>query len=242
MCSAGIVLTEALTPSQVKYRSSDFGWVGTIATMTDILAVFKSTGVATINDAKKVQVLLGSIGKGSTLSIQPKLVNALLGTQFKIIGGYAGGNEVNIAMERGEVSGRTNQWESWKSQRPEWVRDGSLSYLLQFGPKLSDFPDVPSLRELVVKPEDLLLVDLLEVLQYVGRSVFTTPGVPADRLAVLRRAFDETMKDPEFIARLKEAQLELLPRRGEETQSYITKAMSNAPEAARKINQIADAN
>src|SRR5262249_19785822 len=159
--------------------------------------------------------------------MQPKLVNALLGTKFKIIGGYAGGNEVNIAMDRGEVYGRTNQWDSWNAQRPDWIHDGRLSYLLQFGPRIADLPDVPSFPELVSKPDDKALVDLLEVQQYVGRSVYTTPGVPADRLAVLRRAFDETLKDPDFLARMHSAKLDLLSRPGEETQAYVAKVMSN---------------
>jgi tripartite-type tricarboxylate transporter receptor subunit TctC len=242
MCSAGIVLTEALTPTQVRYRSSEFGWVGTVTTMTDVLAVFKSTGIATLEEAKRIPVLLGANGKGSALSMQPKLANALLGTKFKIIGGYAGGNEVNIAMERGEVSGRTNQWDSWNSQRPDWVGEDRLAYLLQFGPKLPELPSVPSFRELVTSPDDQALVDLLEVLQYVGRSVFTTPGVPADRLAILRRSFDETLKDPRFIARMQEAKLDLLSRPGEATQSYITGIMNGASNAAQTFDQIIGAN
>lgn len=238
MCSAGFVLTAALTPEQVRFRPAELDWIGTVTTMTDILAVFKSTGVATLEDARKIEVPLGANGKGSALSMQPKLVNALLGTRFKIIGGYAGGNEVNIAMERGEVSGRTNQWDSWNAQRPDWIREHKLSYLLQFGPKLTDLASVPSFPELVSKPEDKALVDLLEVQQYIGRSVYTTPGVPADRLAVLRRSFDDTLKDPDFLARMQSAKLDLLSRPGEETQAYVAKVMSNLSDSARRFDRI----
>ena len=238
MCSAGFVLTGALTPERVRFRPAELDWVGTVTTMTDILAVFKSTGVATLDDAKRIQVLLGANGKGSALSMQPKLVNALLGTKFKIIGGYAGGNEVNIAMERGEVFGRTNQWDSWNAQRPDWIRDHRLGYLLQFGPKIEDLPAVPSFPELVSKPEDKALVDLLEVQQYVGRSVFTTPGVPPDRLALLRRSFDDTLKDPDFRARMRSAKLDLLSRPGEQTQAYVEKVMSNVSDIAAKFDHI----
>jgi tripartite-type tricarboxylate transporter receptor subunit TctC len=242
MCSAGIVLAEALDPSQVRYRSKDFDWIGTMTTMTDVLAVFKTTGVDTIEAAKKTPVILGAMGKDSALRLQPALVNALLGTKFKIVGGYAGGNEVNLAMDRGEVFGRTNQWDSWEAQRPQWIAEHKLNYLLQIGPKLPELADVPAFGELVKDPKQKALVDLLEVLQWVGRSAYTTPGVPASRLTVLRRAFDQTMNDPEYIARIKSLNLDRYTRSGAETQDYITKVMSNSDTVAQEFKQLVDAN
>lgn len=241
MCSAGIVLAEALDPSQVRYRSKDFGWVGTMTTMTDVLAVFKTTGVETIEDAKKTPVILGAMGKDSALRLQPALVNALLGTKFKIVGGYAGGNEVNLAMDRGEVHGRTNQWDSWEAQRPQWIAEHKLSYLLQIGPKLPELGNTPAFSEVVKDPQQKSLVDLLEVLQWVGRAAYTTPGVPEARLSVLRRAFDETMKDPDYIARVESLKLDRYTRSGEETQAYITKVMSNSDAVAQEFKRIVNA-
>jgi tripartite-type tricarboxylate transporter receptor subunit TctC len=208
-----------------------------MTTMTDVLAVFKTTGVATIDDARKTPVVLGAMGSASALRLQPALINALLGTKFNIVGGYAGGNEVNLAMDRGEVQGRTNQWESWEAQRPQWITDGKLNYLLQIGPKLPELGDVPAFGELVKDPTQKSMVDLLEVLQWVGRSVYTTPGVPADRLAILRRAFDATMKDPEFIARSESLKLDRYTRSGEETQAYIEKIMSNSDAVAKEFRK-----
>jgi tripartite-type tricarboxylate transporter receptor subunit TctC len=237
MCSAGIVLAEALDPAEVRYRSKEFGWVGTMTTMTDVLAVFKSTGVSRIEDAKKTPVVLGAMGSASALRLQPALVNALLGTRFNIVGGYAGGNEVNLAMDRGEVQGRTNQWDSWEAQRPQWIAEGKLNYLLQIGPKLRELPDVPALGELVKDPAQKAMVDLLEVLQWVGRSVYTTPGVPEARLAMLRRAFDATMADPEYIARTESMKLDRYTRSGEETQAYIEKIMTGSEGVAKEFRK-----
>ena len=242
MCSAGIVLAEALDPSQVRYRSKDFGWIGTMTTMTDVLAVFKTTGVQTIEDATKASVILGAMGKDSALRLQPALVNALLGTKFKIVGGYAGGNEVNLAMERGEVQGRTNQWDSWEAQRPQWIAEQKLSYLLQIGPKLVELGDVPGFGDLVKDPQKKALVDLLEVLQWVGRAAYTTPEVPAERLATLRRAFDQTMNDPDYIARIEKMKLDRYMRSGEETQAYITRIMSNSEAVAQELKRLIEAN
>lgn len=237
MCSAGIVLAEALNPKGVRYRSKDFGWIGTMTTMTDVLAVFKTTGVASIEDARKTPVILGAMGSTSALRMQPALVNALLGTKFNIVAGYSGGNEVNLAMDRGEVQGRTNQWDSWEAQRPQWIADKKLNYLLQIGPKLPELPDVPSFSELVKDPTHKAMVDLLEVLQWVGRSVYTAPGIPEARLAMLRRAFDETMKDPDFIERIKSMKLDRNSRSGEETQAYIEKVMANSDAVAEQFRK-----
>jgi tripartite-type tricarboxylate transporter receptor subunit TctC len=242
MCSAGIVLAEALEPGQVRYHSKDFGWVGTMTTMTDVLAVFKTTGVSTIEEAKKTPVILGAMGTTSALRLQPALANAVLGTKFKIVGGYAGGNEVNLAMDRGEVHGRTNQWDSWEAQRSQWIAEGKLNYLLQIGPKLPEMAGVPTFGELVKDPAHKSMVDLLEVLQWVGRSVYTTPGVPEARLAMLRRAFDATMTDPDYIARIEKLKLDRYTRSGEETQAYVEKIMSNSEVVAREFRKLVDLN
>jgi tripartite-type tricarboxylate transporter receptor subunit TctC len=120
---SSIVLAEALRPSLVKFQSRKFGWVGTITTMTDVLAVYRTSGVNTIEDAKKKSIVIGATGKLGTLYLQVALVNALLGTKFRIVPGYKSGNEANLAMDSGEIQGRTNQWISWRRS----VRSGSES-------------------------------------------------------------------------------------------------------------------
>lgn len=185
---SSIVLAEALRPSQVKFQSRRFGWVGTIATMTDVLAVYRSSGINTIEDAKKKSIVIGATGKLGTLYLQVALVNALLGTKFHIVPGYKSGNETNLAMDSGEIQGRTNQWISWKTQRPQWIRDHKLSYLLQFGPKVPELKGVPTFGDLVTAPDKKAMVDLLQIIQLVGRSVYVPPGVPHERSAALRAA------------------------------------------------------
>src|SRR5205823_2409454 len=148
---ASMLLGEALSPAQAHFESPKFSWVGTMATTTDLLAVFRSTGVATLDDARHRTVIIGATGQYSLSALEPAIANALLGTKFRIIKGYAGGGEAfNLAMERHEIEGRTNQWASWKVLRPDWIREEQLSYLLQFGPKDPGLPaSVPTLDELV---------------------------------------------------------------------------------------------
>jgi tripartite-type tricarboxylate transporter receptor subunit TctC len=233
---ASTLLAEALNPAQVHFESRKFGWVGTIATTTDLLAVFKSSGIETLDDAKRREVVIGATGQYSLSAMEPAIANALLGTKFRIIKGYSGGEGFNLAMDRHEIEGRTNQWASWKVLRPDWIRNDQLSYLLQYGPKDPGIPGkVPTLDELVTTPGDKAIAALLEVTQYVGRSVFTPPGLPPDRLAVLQKAFDETMADPAFIAKMRELKLELYPRKASETLTSLTRAMTNRDGVVRDM-------
>jgi tripartite-type tricarboxylate transporter receptor subunit TctC len=225
---SSMFLSEALNPSRVRFDSRKFGWVGTVATMTDVLAVFKSSGIETIEDAKKKEIVIGGSGNFGLSSMEPLIANAVLGTKFRVVRGYTGGDTVNLAMEQHEIEGRTNQWASWKVLRPEWIRDRSLSYLLQFGPKDPSLPSaVPAIRDLVTSPDDRAMVDLLEIAQYMGRSVFAPPGLPPVRLAVLRDAFDKTMRDSAFVARMKATNLELYPRTAREIEAELAQASAN---------------
>jgi tripartite-type tricarboxylate transporter receptor subunit TctC len=227
ICPAEFLLAEALNPDQVRFESRKFGWLGTIATITDVLAVFKSTGVETIEHAKHTEVTVGASATIASNSLQPALANALLGTRFRIVKGYTGGSDpLTLAMERHEIDGRTNNWTSWKVLRPHWITENMLNYLLQFGPKDPQLPPgIPAISDLVTTPREKALVALLEITQRTGRSVFAPPGLPNERLSALRDAFDATMRDPGFVAQLEKLQLDLYPRKGIEIQGDLDRVM-----------------
>jgi tripartite-type tricarboxylate transporter receptor subunit TctC len=220
-------LTELWSPEQIRFDSRRFGWIGTVSTVTDVLAVFRSTGVRTIRDARNKELTVGASAAIATNSLQPAMANALLGTRFRIVKGYTGGSDpLTLAMERGEIDGRANSWASWKLLRPQWIADNLLSFLVQFGPKEPDIPgDVPSMSDLVTTPRDKAFVSVLEITQHTGRAVFTSPDVPAERLAALRTAFDETMSDPAFIKRMTELAFDLRPQKGVVVQAGIEAVM-----------------
>jgi tripartite-type tricarboxylate transporter receptor subunit TctC len=234
---SNIPLSEALEPENAHYKSAKFSWIGTITPETDVLAVFKTSGIASIDDARRRQVIVGATGKLGLLALNANLVNALLGTKFKVVTGYPSGNEVNLAMEGREVLGRTNQWTSWKSQRPEWIKDGKLNYLLQIGSRESELPDVPVFLDLVKTPKDQAMVRLLQSNQVVGRSIYAPPGLPYDRLAALRQAFEKTVRDPGFVANINAVGLRVQPLPGESLEQEIANSMKNADEAARDLRQ-----
>jgi tripartite-type tricarboxylate transporter receptor subunit TctC len=225
---SSVLLAEALDPSRMRLNSRKFNWIGTIATTTDVLAVWKTSGIASLEDAKRKIAVLGAVSQYALSALEPALANALLGTKFKIVNGYAdAGDSQNLAMERGEIDGRTNQWASWKVLRPDWIRGNKLSYILQFGPKAADLPGIPTMGNLVTGPDDKAVVGVLEVAQYVGRSFFAPPDVPAERLEILKSAFEATMRDAGFIKKLRESGLDMDPRSGEETHKAIASAMTN---------------
>jgi hypothetical protein len=167
-------------------------------------------------------------------------MNALLGTKFKVILGYPGGNDINLAMERGEVAGRgSNSWASWKATRPEWLKDKKINILVQIGlNKAPDLPDVPLLMDLAANPDDKAVLRLLSAPSAIGRPIFTTPGVPEDRVKALRAAFDATIKDPAFIEEAKKAQMEVDPVSGEELQRIVADIVATPAQVAKRLGEI----
>lgn len=235
---SSIVLAESLRPNKVKFRVQEFGWVGTVTTMTDVLAVYADTGVKSIADAKKKPVIIGATGKLGTLYLQVALANALLDTRFKIVEGYKSGSQTNLAMDRKEVSGRTNQWTSWNTQRPQWISGGKLSYLLQYGPKVPALAGVPRFKDLLKAGEDREMAEFMELIQLVGRSAHTPQGVPAARLSALRGAFDATMKDAAFLAEMKQKKLIVTPRAGKALQTDLNRVLPKAGAVATRIKRV----
>jgi tripartite-type tricarboxylate transporter receptor subunit TctC len=158
-------------------------------------------------------VIVAAAAATSNSAIMPKVLNALLGTKFKIVAGYDPGSGLTLALESGETEGVCGlSWSTMKAARPHWIKDNKLNVIVQLGlAKLPELPDVPSALDLVGDPVKKQVLELILIRQEIGRPVAAPPGVPADRIEVLRRAFDDTMKDPEFLAEAEKAQLEIEP-------------------------------
>jgi tripartite-type tricarboxylate transporter receptor subunit TctC len=159
-------------------------------------------------------------------------MNGLIGTKFKLVTGYPGGNEVNLALERGEIDGRaSNSWASWKSTHPDWVKEKKIIVLVQVGLKRApDLPDVPLLYELAGNDMDRQVLTFLSADTAIARALVVSPDTPPERVAALRRAFDATMQDPEFLAEAEQAKLDIVSLSGEESQK-IADSIVNTPPA-----------
>ncbi|MDB5509893.1 MAG: tripartite tricarboxylate transporter family receptor [Hyphomicrobiales bacterium] len=204
-------------------------WIGNVSQSPNVTAVWHTSKVATIEDAKVREVLVGSTGASSPDAQMPRVYNALLGTRFKVVTGYAGGAQINLAMERGEVEGRgTNTWPSYKATMPDAVREKKLVPLVQIGLKRDpDLADTPLLMELVAgDPRKEAVARFLSLTTAISRPLAAPPLVPAERVEVLRRAFDATMKDPAFLAEAEKLKLDVDPMGGSEVEAAVRQVLA----------------
>ena len=215
MIQNALPIMQAVGISGPQFDSAKFNWVGSIMSTVETMALWHTSGVRTIDDARQKEVVIGAVGRGGITDTFPRMMNEFAGTKFKIVVGYPGGNDVNLAMERGEVFGRNNTWSSWKSTKREWLDRKLIAILAYEGPQPSDLPGVPSVQDLAKSPEDKLAVKLIAAGTLYGRPLALPPGVPADRIAAIRRAFMDTMKDPEFLKEAEAANFEIDPVPGQ---------------------------
>ena len=230
------VLHQIIDGAGVQYDARDFPWLGASDVDNMNLYVWKTTGVESVADARTKEVLMGATGAGSYTILFPTLMNNLLGTKFKIVTGYKSTNEIHLAMQRGEVQGRAgNLFASLKSGNGDWLRDGSINLLVQMGAARDpEFPDVPLLHELATNDDDRRVLQLFEAEAALGKPFLTTPGIPADRLAVLRSAFEATMKDEGFLADARAMRIEVRPLKHDALKRIVDDIMNTPPELVAK--------
>ena len=212
----------------IKFDSAKFHWLGNPNSSVPVLVVWHASPIKTIADAFEQTVILGAAGRTSNDATLPALLNNVLGTKFSVLAGYKGGNEVDLAMERGEVSGRASQtWDGWKVTRPDWVKTGKLTLLLQIGAAPNtDLPHIPMASDIAKTAEQKQIIGLFSDTFSLGRPLLVGPGVPANRVAILREAFKRTMSDPEFLAEAAKADYEVAPIYGEELQAIIARLLA----------------
>jgi tripartite-type tricarboxylate transporter receptor subunit TctC len=234
-----LALQQAAGDSRIQFDTTKYIYIGNPNAENNTTATWHTSGVKTIEDAKRREVTMGATG-GSTSSQYPKAMNMLLGTRFKIILGYPCGNDINLAMERGEVDGRgSNSWASWKATRPHWLAEHKINILVQVGlKKAPDLPGVPLLMELGANDEDRALLRLLSLSTQIGRPVFTTPDVPAERAAALRAAFDAMVHDPAFLDDAKQGHFELEPVSGDTMQKLVAEIVAMPRGQAERLKKI----
>ncbi len=219
----------------VEYDPRKFEWVGSISKQQNVCMTWHTSPIRTVEDAKTREVLVSATGATGNSATLPRIVNAMLGTQFRVIGGYST-TESRLAVERGEVEGICGlSWSTLKASNPAWIADKRLNVFLQTGAKPHpDLPDVPLLISKVTSAEDRRILELLGVPEDMGRPFAMPPGSPAHMVVALRRAFDATMKDKDFLAEAAKAQLEVDPLTGEEMVKLIADAYATpAPLVAR---------
>ena len=194
-------LHQVLDGQGVRYDADRFNWLGSTGAQNEVILVWHTVGVTTIQQATEKEVILGGTGAGSGIVIIPTLMNSLLGTRFKIVTGYRTSEEVNLGLQRGEVQARAFGFGSITSQHPDWLRERKVVFLAQAGARREKLlPDVPLLTELAKNDEQRRIMQLVSSAPALGQPYIAPPGVPADRLAILRKAFGATLRDNAFLA------------------------------------------
>jgi tripartite-type tricarboxylate transporter receptor subunit TctC len=239
--SQGLAVDQALASSpQLKADLKEFNWIANVVHSNQLLVVWNTSPTKTLADAKKRVTTLGTTGAGSASVQYPAFYNNVLGTKFKIVFGYPGGQFIDLAMERGEVEGRgTNPYSGWMASKPTWIPQKKIIPLIQAGiEKEPALPDVPLIVDQPVRAEDRPLLHFMANASSVGRPLATTPGVPAERVAALRRAFEATVRDPEFIATAKKENMEIRPQSAEVLTKIIF-GLLDSPQDVRERMKVA---
>jgi tripartite-type tricarboxylate transporter receptor subunit TctC len=230
------VLYQVIDGRGAQYDAGKFLWIGASDVDNMNLYVWHTVPVKTVADAKTREVLMGGTGAGSYTTLWPTLMNNLLGTKFKMVMGYKATTEIHLAMQRGEVHGRAgNFFSSLRSQNPDFLKEKKINLLTQFGTERDpEFADVPLLTDLAENDEERRIFALFSGELGLGRPFITTPDVPADRLAALRKAFDETMADPAFRAEAAKADLGVHPLTADKLKAISEGILATPPELIEK--------
>lgn len=238
--NGALVFEPLFRNAAAKYDPRLFSWIGGRSVETALCVAWHNSKLNSIKDAILREVVIGSIGPGSRTYNHPKVLNELIGTKFKIINGYPGGAEITLAMERGEIDGWCGwAWGAIKSRSLDWVKDNKMTLLVQTGiQRLGDLPDVPFAMDLVADSRDKDIMEVLFTDTQLAWPLVGTPGLSAEKLSTLRRAFMDAMKDPALIKDADSQQLEIAPVDGTAMQESVEKMFRLSPEMVSRAKNI----
>jgi tripartite-type tricarboxylate transporter receptor subunit TctC len=226
--------------TKAKFDAQKLNWIGSIASTTSVGVSWHTSPVKTYKDLFQQDLLVGGVGTSTPMVTHPNLFRALLGMRFKVVAGYLSGSEVDLAMERGEVQGRIDYtWFGLKQRRADWLRDKKVNILFQMGlRKAADLPDVPLALDFARNDDERKILETVFLSYEFGRSYVMAPGVPADRLAAMRKAFMDTMTDPKFVADAAKSRLEVNPVPPDRLAMLVERAYKLPPALVQRITAL----
>jgi tripartite-type tricarboxylate transporter receptor subunit TctC len=223
-----------------QFKATDFSWIGSANNEVSICASWGTSKITKLEDLFTKQMVIGGTGPTDDTVQFPRVLNGVLGTKLKIISGYPGGNDVVLAMERGELEGRCGwSWSTIIATHSDWVKDKKIHLLVQLAlEKHPDLPDVPLIADMAKTTEQKQIIKLIFARQVIGRPYFAPPGIPKDRLAVLRKAFMDTMVDKEFLADANKSKLEILPVPGDKVEALVKEVYETPADVAQRAGAL----
>jgi tripartite-type tricarboxylate transporter receptor subunit TctC len=239
MIDQAIYLNQILGTAQLRADAVRFNWIGRLVSNSAVLYAWHLSPVKKIDDTFARELIVAAGGVSSRLNWL--VLNTVVGTKLKLISGYPGTGEERIAMERGEIEAMSQPWPIIKTELAQWLAEKKISLLVQTGVDQNPgLTGVPRMIDLAKSQEDAALLSLFSTPSTIGRSVVAPPGLPAPRVAELRRAFTETLRDQAFLRDIERAHLDLEPLTGEELQAAVAGARNFSPELIARAQHIAE--
>ena len=237
LLSHAIPLSEKLEPTGVRFESAKFHWLGAYDSIVQILTLWHAAPAQTLDELKTKPVVIGAFSK-THLSYQwASLLKDAIGANYKIVTGYRSGNDCNLAMERGEIHGWTASWESIMGSRPHWLAEKKVTMLAQFTLQRAPYlKEVPTLLELAPQNKKDVAEFVISGTPF-ARAMAVGPGVPPDRVAALRDAFDALMKDEAFLADARKRKLEIGPTSAAQVTALVNRIASASPDLVARVKK-----
>ena len=237
----GIAFDPLLLGQGDAFNAEKMNWLGSANNEVSVCVAMRNSGVTSFQDLLTKELTVGGTGASSDTDQFPRVLNAVLGTHFKIVQGYPGGNDVVLAMERGEVAGRCGwSWSSVLSTHKSWIADKRMIVLVQLSlTKHPDLPDVPLVMDFAKTDQQRQILKIILARNVMGRPFVAPPNLPADRVAVLRQAFMDTMTDKNFLAEADKLHLEINPVSGAEVEKLVKDVYATPPDIVAKTKAAA---
>ena len=236
----GTVLEPLFGNAEAKFDPTKLAWIGSTATETYTCVFWRETNASRIEDAIERQLVVGSTGRGSRTHTYPAALNELLGTKFKVVAGYRGMTDIHLAIERRELDGVCGWgYSSIPSQKPDWLRDNKINITLQFArSKHPDLASVPLVMDVLKSEQDKAAMQLLLLDSFVAWPVVGPPGMPAETLATLRKAYRAAVADPQLLAEAKQLQLIIEPVTGEDIEKFVQEVTASPASVVQRARTL----
>jgi tripartite-type tricarboxylate transporter receptor subunit TctC len=236
--SQAIAIEQALGSDGIQYDAAKFNWIGRVAASIEVTYTWHSSPTKTLDDARKRVTVMGATGPTSPSVFYLRALNSLAGTQFKIISGFPGGSNTELAMQRGEVEGGSKGWASMKADNAEWLREKKVNVLVQYAlERVPELSHVPLMAELGHDDNARAALKLFAMGNAMGRSFMAAPGTPPERVAALRHAFSDTLKDPELIAFAAQRNIDIGLASGEDVHALVQQTLAVTPETVAMVKK-----
>ncbi|MBX9775585.1 MAG: hypothetical protein K2Y71_14475 [Xanthobacteraceae bacterium] len=239
----GLAMQPLLDPTGVQYEPLKFNWIGSLSADVSLVLSWHTKPFKTVEDLRTREMVVAGTGSGADSVIFPYILNGVLGTKMKIVTGYPGAADFLLAVERQEADGTAGvSWSGLNASKPEWIAKKQINVIVQLGlKKHPGMNPAPLVMEFAKNDTDRGVLELIFSRQDMGYPVVAPPGTPPERVAVLRKAFEAVLRDPEYLADAKKQHLEAEFMRGEEVEALIKRVMASPPDVFERARKAIEA-